>query len=104
MANLIYDFLINSKLSHPKYVSCDYSNISEEELEDELCDYRDYVLNNSEEIMEELENRDQISVTVESFENPPDDILFKQLVMYVDKIIVDDPTPIQATGRWIRHF
>ena len=91
MANLIYDFLVNSKLSHSENLANDYSNVPEAELEDELCDYRDYVLQSSEEIMKELENTDRISVTIESFGNLPDDNLYKQLVMYVDKIIVDDP-------------
>lgn len=83
--------MINSKLAYPKYVNTHFHDLSEKEIKDELIKYRDYVMLNSQKIMIEIVSTEQISVVIESFGKLPNETLFKQLIMYVDKIIADDP-------------
>ena len=97
MSKIVFDFLMDSKLSYPEYVTNDYSGLSEKELKNELNNYRNHLASHLQEHMEEVKNNNQISVAIESFGELPDEELYKQLVMYVDKIIVNDPI-YQYTG------
>lgn len=66
--------------------------ISDTEIEKELQRYREYVLSNISNILDEfVSNTNLISVTIESFYKRPDDNLLKQLALYIDQVIISDP-------------
>lgn len=70
------------------YIDNEFVGISDTEIEKELQRYREYVLSNISNILDEfVSNTNLISVTIESFYKRPDDNLLKQLALYIDQVI-----------------
>lgn len=91
MSHRIYDFLTESIL-FGNDLENDFAATEVNELKKALRDYREYVLNNFDEIKEEvIKDSKKISVTIESFGQYPDDELLKQLALYIDCVIIADP-------------
>ena len=91
MAHINYDFLTESFLF--KFGIEDFfSKYTDAELRDELDKYRNHILKNLDKIRTEVNlDKRKINVTIESFENRPDKEYLKQLVLYVDCVLIADP-------------
>lgn len=70
-----------------------FSQYNDEELRMELNKYREYILSNINEIHDEIQNDDKnnLSICIESFQDLPDEETYKQLLLYMDKVIIPDP-------------
>lgn len=93
LSNFIYDFLTESYLFNERNIDTHFSKFSDAELEKELANYREFVLNNLEIINAEVVgDSGDLSVQTESFNAflPSEDLL-KQLSLYMDKVIINDP-------------
>ncbi len=91
MSHINYDFLVDS-LFWGQGLENNYSDYSDDDIHNELTAYRKHVLNNIESIRSEiLEDKRKIKVTVESFGNRPNEDTLKQLALYMDCVLIDDP-------------
>lgn len=91
MSHINYDFLADSML-FGKDLEDNFASIEENELKKVLHSYREHVLFHFKEIQAEvISDSKKISVTIESFGSYPDDDLLKQLVLYIDCVIIADP-------------
>ena len=91
MSHINYDFLSESLL-FSSHLEDEFAYLSDEELQNEIKRYREYVLTNMTNILAEASEKDNlISITIESFSQRPDDNLLKQLALYVDQILISDP-------------
>ena len=92
MAHVNYDFLTESFLFNDKDIEDAFKDYSDQQLRNELDRYRDYIISNLDKIREEvtLDNR-KISITIESFESRPSEEFLKQLVLYIDCVLIADP-------------
>ena len=91
MSHINYDFL-SERLLFSSHLEDEFAYLSDEELQNEIKRYREYVLTNMTNILAEASEKDNlISITIESFSQRPDDNLLKQLALYVDQILISDP-------------
>lgn len=91
MANIIFDFLTESFLFSDSGLSTAFSGYSDVELLQELKKYYDYIGEHKEDIIVEFSNDKFTNVCIESAEICPSFELLKQIAMYVDCVIVQDP-------------
>lgn len=84
MSHINFDFLTDSILFGSN-LEDDFEALNEGILREELARYREYVLENFNEIKKEviMDNR-KITVTIESFGKRPDNNILKQLALYID--------------------
>lgn len=91
MAHINYDYLKDSFLFQSG-LEDNFSNYSDAELRTELDKYREHILGNIDNIRAEVTlDKCRINVTIESFENRPDKEYLKQLVLYIDCVLIADP-------------
>ena len=93
MSNFIYDFLTESFLFDQYSIDTRFAKFSDADIEKMLANYREYVLNNSEAINAEVAgNKEELSIQTESFNTfLPSENLLKQLSLYMDKALINDP-------------
>lgn len=92
MSNKCLSFLLESFLYTNEYVESQYSTYQDRELIAELQRYREYVLSGIDEIKAEIRNtHDKLNVCIESFNTMPSEDVYKQLVLYMDQVIIPDP-------------
>lgn len=91
MSHVNYDFLSESIL-FGKDLDNNFASIDENVLKRAIRDYREYVLSHKDEIiLETLEDRKKVSVTIESIGHYPEEELLKQLALYIDSVFIADP-------------
>ena len=91
MSHINYNFLTESFLFGGG-VENNYKDHSDSQILNELGSYREFVLSHLDSIRTEIsEIKQKIAVTVESFGNRPDEDTLKQLVLYMDCILIEDP-------------
>ena len=91
MANIAYDFLTESFLFDERYIENRFKKVSEQELSVELQKYRKHIREHYLDIVNEIKNKSELNVTIESAGELPNQQLLKQLVLYMDTIVISDP-------------
>lgn len=92
MAKKCLSFLLDSFLFLSDAVETNYSTYQELEILSELKRYREYVLRNIEDIKSEIKHtHDKLNISVESFKKLPTEDLYKQLILYMDQVVIPDP-------------
>jgi len=90
MCKIIYNFLSESIFFNDDSIGSDFSNESEERLQDELSKYRNYCIENIEEIAKEITDNSSI-LRVFSSTNKTSLDLLKQTALYINQFIIADP-------------
>ena len=92
MSTKCISFLMNSFLYLSDAVESHYSTYQDKEIVSELQKYREYVLRNIEDIQGEIKRtHDKLNINIESFNTLPTEQLYKQLVLYMDQVVIPDP-------------
>lgn len=92
MAHIIYNFLTESFLFNDTGIEDGFKDYSDKQIKSELDKYRNYILSNMDSIRNEiLLDKRMIKVTIESFDNRPSEEYLKQLVLYIDCVLIADP-------------
>ena len=92
MSTKCISFLMNSFLYLSDVVENHYSAYQVKEIVSELQNYREYVLKNVEDIQSEIKHtHDKLNINIESFNTLPTEELYKQLVLYMDQVVIPDP-------------
>ncbi len=92
MSCIVFDFLTESFLFNSSYIEDGYSKFSDRELQEELLNYREYVINNVNEIFDEVKASSNLTnTTIESFGYLPDLDMLKRLALYIDRVVIPDP-------------
>ena len=92
MSTKCISFLMNSFLYLSDVVENHYSAYQDKEIVSELQNYREYVLKNVEDIQSEIKHtHDKLNINIESFNTLPTEELYKQLVLYMDQVVIPDP-------------
>lgn len=100
MSKKCLKFLINSFLSDVNAINYEYSTYTENEICNELQKYRDYVLSNIDQIQGEiLNNKNGLNACLESRGVLPSEDTYKQLVLYMDQVVIADPLFSETENR-----
>ena len=92
MSKICLEFLYNSFLYHLDLCEAQYRGFSDKDLLDEIERYREYVLDKYCDIQHEIsKENEKLNICIESFKKLPPESLFKQLVLYMDQVIIPDP-------------
>lgn len=91
MANTAFDFLTESFLFDERYIEDNFRMVSEQELSSELQKYREHIQENYIDIVDEIQNKTELNITIESAGELPNEQLLKQLALYMDKVVISDP-------------
>jgi hypothetical protein len=92
MSKKCLDFLFGSFLYSPSACASEYGSFSEKEIYDALQEYREYVISNMEEIQHEIRgDKNKLNVVLESCKALPTEDVYKQLVLYMDQVVIADP-------------
>lgn len=91
MANTAFDFLTESFLFDERYIEDNFRMVSEQELSSELQKYREHIQENYIDIVDEIQNKSELNVTIESAGELPNEQLLKQLALYMDRVVISDP-------------
>ena len=92
MSTKCISFLMNSFLYLSDAVENNYSTYQDKEIVSELQRYREYVLENIGDIQREVKHtHDKLNISIESFNTLPSEELYKQLVLYMDQVVIPDP-------------
>ena len=69
-----------------------YSKYQDSEITSELEKYRNFVLENIENIQNEIKHtHDKLNISIETFNELPTEDVYKQLVLYMDQVVIPDP-------------
>jgi len=91
MANTAFDFLTESFLFYDSYIDENFRTVPEEELLAELQKYREHIQKSFADIVHEVQNNNELNVSIESAGELPNEQLLKQLALYLDKVVIADP-------------
>ena len=92
MSKKCLNFLFSSFLYSPSACTSEYSAFSEKEIDDALQEYREYVVSNIEEIQHEIRNdKNKLNVVLELCKSLPTEDVYRQLILYMDQVIITDP-------------
>ena len=92
MAHINYNFLTESFLFNDTGIQDGFKDYSDKQIKSELDKYRNYILSNMDSIRNEIIlDKRMIKVTIESFDNRPSEEYLKQLVLYIDCVLIADP-------------
>ena len=87
-----FSYLVESFIYSSKCVESYYAEYSDAMIINELQKYRDFVLKNIDEIRGEIKcANNKLNVSIETFNELPTEELYKQLVLYMDQVIIPDP-------------
>lgn len=85
-------FLLESFLYSNECVESAYSKYLDSQIVSELQRYREFVLENAEDIQNEIkQTHEKLNVSIESFNSLPTEETYKQLVLYMDQVVIPDP-------------
>ncbi len=90
MGSVTYDFLANSLLLHHQSIENGFKNETNARIEKELQDYRKHCIDNYNDLIGEIKNRDSFLKVFSSTEETSVSLL-KQTALYIDQFIVSDP-------------
>lgn len=90
MGSVTYNFLADSIFFHKNSIENNFANESDSRIEKELQDYRNHCINNYEELIKEIIERDSF-LKVFSSSDETSLSLLKQTSLYVDQFIIKDP-------------
>ncbi|UTF96836.1 hypothetical protein [Elizabethkingia anophelis] len=90
MGSVTYNFLADSIFFHKNSIENNFANESDSRIEKELQDYRNHCINNYEELIKEIIERDSFLKVFSSSNQTPLNLL-KQTSLYVDQFIIKDP-------------
>jgi hypothetical protein len=90
MGSITYNFLAESLFFHQDSIDNNFKNETEERIEKELQNYREFCISNYNEIVNEITKRDSFLKVFSSSEETSINLL-KQTALYVDQYIVSDP-------------
>lgn len=90
MGSLTYNFLADSLFFHKTSLESNFANETEGRIEKELQDYREYCINNYEDLIKEIVERDSFLKVFSSSQETSLNLL-KQTALYVDQFIIQDP-------------
>ncbi len=92
MSKTCLKFLYNSFLFDNNCIASNYAQYNDKRIIQELEKYREYVLKNLLTIQSEIIRKDnRLNVSIETFNKLPSEDLYKQLVLYIDQIVIPDP-------------
>ena len=92
MAHINYEFLSESFLFNDTGIEDGFKEYSDKQIKLELDKYRNFILSNMDSIRNEIIfDKRKIRVTIESFDNRPSEEYLKQLVLYIDCVLIADP-------------
>lgn len=92
MSNRAYDFLTESFLFRENDIADNFSKYNDDLLVNELTKYRNCIEGNLQVINEEIiSNKNYLNTSIESFGNLPSEEMLKQLALYVDTVVFEDP-------------
>lgn len=92
MSKISLNFLLDSFLYNMDACDCMYSKYTDAEIECELRRYRDFVKTNIRAIREAVNSDcEKMNVSIDTFDDLPDENLYKQLVLYMDQVCIPDP-------------
>lgn len=85
-------FLLNSFLYSNGCVDSEYSKYQDKQINSELQKYREFVLGNYVDIQNEIKHtHDKLNISIETFSELPTEDVYKQLVLYMDQVVIPDP-------------
>lgn len=90
MGSVIYDFLADSILLHPKSIESSFQNESDKRIREELSKYRDHCILSYPSLIKEITDRQSALKVFSSSKSIGVDLL-KQTALYIDQFIVPDP-------------
>jgi hypothetical protein len=90
MGSVTYNFLADSLFFHKNSIQNNFVKESDERIEKELQDYRKHCIDNYEELIKEIVDRDSFLKVFSSSDETPINLL-KQTSLYVDQFIIKDP-------------
>lgn len=92
MSKNCLSFLLDSFLFLSECVAEGYSKYQDSEITSELEKYRNFVLENIENIQNEIKHtHDKLNISIETFNELPTKDVYKQLVLYMDQVVIPDP-------------
>lgn len=92
MSKNCLSFLLDSFLFLSECVAEGYSKYQDSEITSELEKYRNFVLENIENIQKEIKHtHDKLNISIETFNELPTEDVYKQLVLYMDQVVIPDP-------------
>lgn len=92
MSNKCLSFLLESFLYSNECVDSRYSKYQDAQIFSELQKYREFVLENIDDIQSEvMHTHDKLNVSIETFNELPAEKIYKQLVLYMDQVVIPDP-------------
>ena len=105
MSKKCLEFLQNSFLYDLNALNCEYSNYTENEILSELQKYREFVLSNIKIIQGEIiDNKNSLNVCLESDKQLPNEETYKQLMLYMDQVVICDPLFSKTEDRSLSSF
>jgi hypothetical protein len=90
MGSVTYNFLADSLFFHKDSIENKFANETDSRIEKELQDYRRHCIENYEELITEITERESFLKVFSSSDKTPVNLL-KQTALYVDQFIVQDP-------------
>ncbi len=99
MANIAFDFSTESFLFCDSYIDENFRTVPEE-LIAELQKYREYIQKSFADIVQEVQNNNELNVSIESAGELPNEQLLKQLALYLDKVVI---ATIDRLKKEIKH-
>jgi hypothetical protein len=91
MSRQLFDFLTESIIFDENQIRNNYCRVERKRLTNELIAYRNHVQTHLDEIFEDA-TESKLSIVIDCHENRrPSPELLKQLALYIDQVIIDDP-------------
>ncbi len=92
MSKKSLEYLKNSFLFNSTSLDNKYSMYSDNDLYNELQKYREYILSNVDTIQGEIRNDyNKLNICIESCKELPTEDMYKQLILYMDQVVIPDP-------------
>ena len=92
MSQKSLEYLCNSFLFDSLSRANGYNMYSDDDIYDELQKYREYIISNMDEIRGEVRNDcNKLNVCIESCKELPTEDMYKQLILYMDQVVIPDP-------------
>ena len=90
MGSVTYNFLTESIFFHQESINNQFKNENQARLEKELEKYREFSINNYEELIGEINENHSLLKVFTSIENTPISLL-KQTALYIEQFVIPDP-------------
>ncbi len=92
MSNYCLSFLMENPLYKNDYIESFYCDYTDNQLLIMLQEYREFVLNSFSDIQSEIKHEhNKLNICIETFKELPAEDLYKQLVLYLDQVVIPDP-------------